>query len=98
MGVFFSGQALGPPNLALIYANLFDGRRVKRSSLSRGGRENRLRTIASDRPARFDWSGLREGGQSRPRRAADEDPTDVRRRPPAKERDGTPIGAIARTT
>jgi hypothetical protein len=44
--------------------------RVKRSSLSRGGRENWLRTVA-DRPARFDWSGLREDGQTRPRCAAD---------------------------
>jgi hypothetical protein len=49
---------------------------VKRSSLSRGGRENWLRTVA-DRPARFDWSGLREDGQSRPRCAADEDRTDA---------------------
>ena len=59
--------------------------RVKRSSLSRGGRENRLRTVA-DRPARFDWSGLREDGQSRPRCAADEDRTDASEDLPPNER------------
>jgi hypothetical protein len=50
--------------------------RVKRSSLSRGDRENWLGTVA-DRPARFDWSGLREDGQTRPRCAADKDRTDA---------------------
>jgi hypothetical protein len=59
--------------------------RLKRSSLSRGGRENRLRTVA-DRPARFDWSGLREGGQSRARCAADKDRTDASEDLPPNER------------
>jgi hypothetical protein len=59
--------------------------RVKRSSLSRGGRENWLRTVA-DRPARFDWSGLREDGQTRPRCAADKDRTDASEDLPPNER------------
>src|SRR6266436_2970967 len=67
--------------------------RVERSSLSRGGRENWLRTVANC-PGRFDWSGLREDGQSRPRCAADEDRTDAipakrataRRFAPSRER------------
>ena len=59
--------------------------RVKRSSFSRGGRENRLRTVAN-RPARFYWSGLREDGQSRPCCATDEDRTDASEDLPPNER------------
>ena len=58
---------------------------MKRSSFSRGGRENWVRAVA-DRPARFDRSGLREDGQSHPRCTADEDRAEASEDLPPNER------------
>ena len=92
----FSLKLDDPSFNAPIYANLFDDEGERDHPLARGGRENWLR-LAPDRPARFERAGLREDGQSRPRRTADETaPRQAKTSRQASE--GTPICDIARTT
>jgi hypothetical protein len=70
--------------------------RVKRSSLSRGGRENWLRTVA-DHPARFDWSGFVKTAK-RIHAVPPMKTTPTQAKTSRQTSDGTPICAIARTT
>src|SRR5438874_667949 len=56
---------------APIYANLFDDEVAKELSVARGGRKDCLRRTPHH-PARLQWAGLQQDGQSCPCRTANE--------------------------